>query len=162
MRARDQGLRRCVECPSLLILSAWLEKGLNSLVFNLGLAEQWVMLGDLLRFRVNVPVCRHKFWVSCLCEEGGCMSTEAKEAPELRCFSVPVTPYSALPVTQPTYIGTFLLQLYPTRPSFNRYFCKVNCNYFWDCNFSVKLGWAWITNSELPGRAQCFKYKAVV
>lgn len=34
MSALDQGLRRCVEFPSLQILSAWLKKALNSLVLN--------------------------------------------------------------------------------------------------------------------------------
>lgn len=37
------------------------------------------------------------------------MSTEAEEAPELRGISVTVTPYLALPLTQHTYLGSFML-----------------------------------------------------
>lgn len=57
-----------VRAISIFAGTQWLtKKGLNSLVFNLGLPEHWVRLGDLLKFRVNYPVHRHKFCFSCLC-----------------------------------------------------------------------------------------------
>lgn len=59
------------------------------------------------------------------------MSTEAKEAPELRCISVTVAPYLAFPLAQHTYHGSFILHkpYFGYLPFFN-YFCKMNCNYF--------------------------------